>query len=397
MASIHDSTAAGARFSTSKLRRLDAIVQEHIATRQIPGAVVLVACRGEVAYHRAFGAIRAHTAAKAVLRTDTIFWIASMAKPIVAAAVLMLVEDGKVRLDDPVSTFIPEFAEPRMVRVFEPGVLDAALSGGIGRDPPHTLVPALGDITVRRLLSHTSGLQTVGVPNRAIPTIAETDSVANWVPKLASVPLDYHPGTRWAYSNSAAYEVLVRIAEVASNERFDAFLQRRLFDPLGMRDSGYGMQHRYPNRAMPLPRKLALNPCVAAGHFRGSAGLWTTAADYMRFARVLANVGSFGGTHVLRRDSVQLLVSDQAKGLFPGWRDIDGAGARMGLGVLVIVDPASAKVALPAGSFGWDGLGSRRFWVIPDEQVVLIMLMPSGDAERAHRDIERAVMDAIIH
>ena len=148
---------------------------------------------------------------------------------------------------------------------------------------------------------------------------------------------------------------------------------------------------------MPLPKTLAANPCVAARHFRGSAGVWTTAADYMRFAHMLANAGSFGGTDILRRDSVRLMASDQTKGLFPGWREIDGAGAQMGLGVLVIIDPASANVALPAGSFGWDGLGSRRFWVVPGEQIVLIMLMPSGNAEPAHRAIECAVMDALVN
>jgi CubicO group peptidase (beta-lactamase class C family) len=211
------------------------------------------------------------------------------------------------------------------------------------------------------------------------------------------VPLDHEPGTRWAYSNAVGYEVLVRIVEVASSTRFDTFLRQRLFDPLQMTDSGFGMQHRHPARAMPVQRRLAENPCVAGTrYFCGSAGLWMTAADYFRFAQMLANAGSLGGTRVLQRDSVRLMASDQTNGLFSGWRDIDGAGAQMGLGVLVVLNSAGAGVRLPPGSFGWDGVGSRRFWVIPEQEIVLIMLITSGNAEPVHRAIESAVMGAIL-
>jgi CubicO group peptidase (beta-lactamase class C family) len=389
--------AAAAGFSASKLHDLDTIVEGYIDARRIPGAVVLVGRRNQVAYFRAFGTVRGNTATNSILGTDTIFWLASMTKPVMATAILMLVEQGKVRLDDRVSRFIPEFAEPRMVRVFEPGTLEAARDGSILEEPPHTLVPALEDITVQRLLSHTSGLQSVGVPNRAIPPLAGTDTVAEWVPKLARVPLDFEPGTRWAYSNAVAYEVLVRIVEVASGKPIDAFLRERLFGPLRMTDSGFGMQHRKPGRAMPLQRKLADNPCVTGRtYFCGSAGLWATAADYFCFAQMLASGGCVRDTRILAHDTVRLMASDQTKGLFPGWRGIAGAGAQMGLGVLVIIDPVAAKVDLPAGSFGWDGIGSRRFWAVPSEEMVLIMLIPSGNAEPVHRSIERAVLDAVV-
>jgi CubicO group peptidase (beta-lactamase class C family) len=271
------------------------------------------------------------------------------------------------------------------------------LCGGTTDEPPHTLVPAGAEVTVQRLLSHTAGLQSVGVPNRAIPAVADTDSVADWVGKLTCVPLDFQPGTRWAYSNAVAYDVLVRIVEIASQEQFAAFLQRRLFGPLGMTDTGFGIQHRYPHRALRLPKKLAANPCVAGRSYSGSAGLWGTAADYLRFGQMLCNAGAFRGTRILRPESVRVLTADQTNGLFPGWRAIEASGAHMGLGVVVITDPVRAKVPLPPGSFGWDGVGSRRFWVVPSEETVLVMLMPGGNAEPVHRAIEHAVLDAIVH
>jgi CubicO group peptidase (beta-lactamase class C family) len=319
-----------------------------------------------------------------------------MTKPIIAAAVLMMMEEEKLDLRDPVSRFIPEFREPRAVRVFEPGTLDAAKSRPFRHEPPQRLVAAERELTVVDLLTHTAGLQSVGVPNDAIPAIGNGDTVADWVPRLARVPLDFEPGTQWAYSNTVGFEVLAHIVERLCGLPLDRFLSERLFEPLGMVDSGFGMHLARPDQAVPLDRRLAGNPCVAGTtYFSGSGGLWMTAADYGRFAQMLANGGELKGRRVLSADSVALMASNHTKGLFTGWRGIEGRGAQMGLSVLVVHDPAAAGVALPEGSYGWDGFGTRRFWVIPQAEAVIVMLMPGGNATPVHREIETAVIDVI--
>jgi CubicO group peptidase (beta-lactamase class C family) len=246
------------------------------------------------------------------------------------------------------------------------------------------------------LLTHTSGLQSVGVPNEAIPPIGSGDTVADWVSKLGDVPLDFEPGTRWAYSNGVAFEVLARIVESVSGLPLKEFLRRRIFEPLGMRDSGFGMQAVRPEQAVPVDRKVTAHPCVLGTTYHsGSGGLWTTATDYWRFAQMLANGGTFSGRRLLDRESVTLMASDQTNGLFRGWRGIDGAGAQMGLSVLVVLDSRAAGVSVPAGSFGWDGVGTHRFWAMPQQNAVIVMLLPSGNAVPVQRTIEQAVVEAI--
>jgi CubicO group peptidase (beta-lactamase class C family) len=347
-------------------------------------------------YHEAFGVANARAPSKE-LRRDSIVWVASMTKPLVATAVLMMVEEGRLGLEDPPSRFIREFRERRSVRLFEPGVFESA-RGRAAHYKPHGLASAQRDITIKDLLTHTSGLQSVGIPNAAIPPIGSADSVADWVSKLGGVPLDFEPGTRWAYSNVVAFEVLVCLIEIASGQPFEEFLRRRLFEPLGMKDSGFGMQRHRPEQAIPVDREVAENPCVLGTTYHsGAGGLWTTATDYWRFAQMLANGGTFNGNRLLDAESVARMSSDQTNGLFPGWRGIDGSGAQMGFSVLVVRDPSAAGVAVPAGSFGWDGVGKHRFWVIPKERTVIVMLLPGGDAVPVHRTIEKVVIEAIAH
>jgi CubicO group peptidase (beta-lactamase class C family) len=318
-----------------------------------------------------------------------------MTKPLAAVAILMVLEEGGLDLNDPVSRFIPELGARRMVRVFASGVVESARSLRLSKEPSHDLVPANREITVKDLLTHTSGLQSVGMPNPAIPMVTAADTLATWVTKLAGVPLDFQPGTQWAYSSVAGFDVLARVVEVSAGLRFDEFLQRRLFDPLGMTHSGFGIHLRRPTDAAPLSPMLANDPRVAGtSYFSGSGGLWMNALDYTRFAQMLANGGSFEGRRILEAGTVALMASNHAKGLFSRWADI-GNGAQMGLGVLVIVDPASAGLNLPGRSFGWDGVGRHRFWVVPDLDMVIVMLLPGGNAAPVHRSIEKAVTEAI--
>ena len=215
------------------------MIQRAIDADQISGAVTVVARHGRVAHFEAHGLMDIE--ADAPMRKDTIFPIASMTKPVTGVAILMLVEEGKVRLSDPVSRFIPEFHDTKVA-------MPRSGSGG-GEDGIYT-VPASREITVQDLITHTSGLVSGGAGSEAASRIAprrSTDTVADWTAALGAAPLDFQPGTRWAYSGLAGIDTLGRIVEVASGLTFDEFLRRRIFEPLGMKDTAFNV----PDDRMP--------------------------------------------------------------------------------------------------------------------------------------------------
>ena len=215
--------------SAKRLQRIGEMIQRAIDTEQISGAVTVVARRGRVAHFEAHGLMDIE--ANAPMRKDTIFPIASMTKPVTGVAILMLVEEGKVRLSDPVSRFIPEFRDTKVAM---------PRSNSAGEDDSIYTVPANREITVQDLITHTSGLVSGGAGSEAASRIAprnSTDTVADWAAALGAAPLDFQPGTRWAYSGLAGIDTLGRIVEVASGLTFDEFLQRRIFEPLAMKDT----------------------------------------------------------------------------------------------------------------------------------------------------------------
>jgi CubicO group peptidase (beta-lactamase class C family) len=390
------SEPGGAALSAS----VQATVRRHIDAGDIPGMVTLVARDGRIEYLEAQGVLDAQ---QTPLHKDTVFWVASLTKPVVATSVLMLLDEGKLQLDDPVSKFIPEFQASAMVRTLKPGSPPPQPSmPGKAPDPKlpkpqYDLAPATRSITLKDLLTHTSGLQTIGVPNEAIPDPAPGDTLASWVPKLAKAPLDFQPGSQWAYSNATGFDVLARVVEVVSGTTFDKFVQQRIFAPLNMNDSSFGPRADLVSRTMPLPAMFAAAPCVVGKtFFCGSAGLWTTAENYFRLAEMLRNKGVVpNGKRVLTARSVDLMTSNQVGSLFSANRGpIQGAGLGFGLSVQAVLDANTAKLAVPNGSYGWDGIGLRRFWVIPPYNAVLIMMLPSGTAPPVHRDVEQAVIGA---
>src|SRR6188474_2569535 len=222
--------------STERLKRIGEAVDRHLAAGNVAGAVTLVARRGKIAHFEAQGVMDVDT--KKPMAKDNLFRLASMSKPITGVAIMMLVEEGKVRLNDPVSRFIPEFKGLDKVAVAKPGAPPPAQ----GAEAPYDLVPASRAITIGDLLKHGSGLVSGGVGASAANRIAPrtpTDTLATYIPKLAAVPLDFQPGTLWRYSGQAGFDVLSRVVEVVSGQPFDQFLKQRLFDPLGMKDTGF--------------------------------------------------------------------------------------------------------------------------------------------------------------
>lgn len=378
--------------SQTVAERIDALIRGAVAAESIPGAMVLLRQAGRVVYQGAHGV--SDRQVKAPLHPDSVLWLASMTKPIIAAAILQLWEHERLQLGDPVSRFIPEFAKPRMVRVWrtregaQSDTLPAVAPGDYLNDPPHDLVPAQREVTLRDLLTHTGGLQTITIPNTKVKPVVAGDTLATRIPTLADVDLDFQPGTRWAYSNAVSFDVLGRVVEVASGLELPEYLRQRVLSPLGMNDTGFGLGRTHP-RAIPVDPRFAASPAMAGdGYFSGAAGLWGSLTDYATFAEMLNHGGELRGVRVLARRSVEQLASNHVGDLFPGLNGRGRTGGLgFGLGVACILDAQRSAIGLPAGSVGWDGVGTRRFWACPHGDVALAMYVPDM---KLQAEIEKA-------
>ena len=402
--SVPNGKPEDAGFSGERLGRIREAVQRHIDSGNVPGAVTLVARRGRVVHFEAHGVNDVE--AKKPMAKDAIFRLASMSKPITAVAVMMMVEEGKVRLNDPVSRFIPEFKSAN-VAVPKGGAAPAGRGGGRGGPPPEVdLVPSR-PITVRDLLTHTSGLMTGGPGQQtagAAGQRAPTDTLATYIPKLGAVALDYQPGTLWRYSGLAGFDVLSRIVEVASGMPFDRFLQQRLFDPLGMKDTGFPITPARAPRMAILYRRVQgggferqpdQNGLSSATYFAGSGGLVTTAEDYLQFAQMLVNGGELNGRRYLSPKTIQLMASNHTGDMVNGQFGRPARGMGFGLGVQVVEDPVAADLRQSKGTYGWAGAYGTNINVDPQEKMVTIIMMQTSTPQ-LQRDFDNAVMQAII-
>jgi CubicO group peptidase (beta-lactamase class C family) len=394
--------------STERLGRIREAVQRQIDAGAVPGVVTLVARRGKIVHFEAHGLNDVE--AKKPMPKDAIFRLASMSKPITATAVMMMIEEGKVRLSDPVSRFIPEFKQA-MVAVPKPGAAPAAgggRGGGRGGTPPEVDVVAARAITIRDLLTHTSGLMTGGPGQQTAPAPARQrtpdDTLATYIPRLGAVALDYQPGTLWRYSGLAGFDVLSRVVEIASGMSFDRFLQQRLFDPLGMKDTGFTITPaRQPRMAILYGRQQGggftrqpdQNGLSSATYFAGSGGLITTAEDYLQFAQMLVNGGELNGKRYLGTKTVELMSSNHTGDLVNGQFGRPARGMGFGLGVQVVEDPVAADMRQSRGSWGWAGAYGTNIVIDPQERLVTIIMMQTSTPQ-LQRDFDNAVMQAII-
>ena len=313
--------------SSERLQRITQVIQQYIDAKQISGALAVVARRGRVAHFEATGLMDIEH--RTPMRKDAIFRMASMSKPVTGVAILMLVEEGKVRLSDPVSRFIPEFKDMKVAvekPLPAPTLADAA-RGEAPRVREIYTVPANREITIRDLMTHTAGLVTNGPGAREAARLAPrntTDTLAGHIPRLGAVPLDFQPGTMWRYSGLEGIDTLGRIVEVASGLTFDQFLKQRIFDPLGMKDTAF-----YPADDK-LPRVATLYSRTPEGLkkqeppawlttktlFSGGAGLWSTAEDYLQFAQMLVNGGELNGKRLLSPRTIDVMASNHVGNLY---------------------------------------------------------------------------------
>jgi CubicO group peptidase (beta-lactamase class C family) len=393
--------------SAERLGRIKEAVQRHLDSGSIPGAVTLVARRGKIVHFEAHGLNDVE--AKKAMPKDAIFRLASMSKPITATAVMMMIEEGKLRLSDPVSRFIPEFKQS-MVAVPKPGAAPAPAGGrggGRGGPPPEVDLVQSRPITIRDLLTHTSGLMSGGPGQQTAPATSRRtpdDTLATYIPRLGGVSLDYQPGTLWRYSGLAGFDVLSRIVEVASGMTFDRFLQQRLFDPLGMKDSGFTITAaRQPRMAIMYGRQQGggftrqpdQNGLSSPTYFAGSGGLITTAEDYLQFAQMMLNGGELNGKRYLGTKTVELMASNHTGDLVNGQFGRPARGMGFGLGVQVVEDPVAADLRQSKGSWGWAGAYGTNVVIDPQERLVTIIMMQTSTPQ-LQRDFDNAVMQAII-
>jgi CubicO group peptidase (beta-lactamase class C family) len=388
--------------STQRLERIDELVERAIAAGEISGAVTLVARNGQIAHLAAHGV--SDLASKKPMQTDSIFRIASMSKPVGAVAILMLVEEGKVRLNDPVSKFIPGFASPEVAiekTRTGPGAPAPAAAGPGAPPPDFYTVPAAREVTILDLLTHTSGVMSGRMSNSVgqAASAKRHDVGLKWTEEIGDAPLEFQPGARWSYSALAGFDVLAHVVEVASGQSFDQFLRARLFQPLGMQDAFFWPNDAqrarlatvYQRRDGALVPSDNPNSMSSPKYFSAAGGLMSTAETYAQFGMMLANHGEWNGHQVLSPRSVELMGSVFIPDTLPGRQPGEGYG----LGVRVITDSAARTTYLSKGTFGWSGAYGTHFWVDPDKNLVGIF-MAQTSSRALLSDFENAVLQAVV-
>jgi CubicO group peptidase (beta-lactamase class C family) len=373
--------------SSARLARITETLKADVEHGRIPGAVVVIARRGRIAYAEAVGFRDKATGAP--MSSDAIFRIASMTKPLVSVAAMMLYEDGRLFVSDPVSKYIPALGKMQVgVERIDPMTGKSVL----------TLVPAEREMTVQDLLRHTSGLTygnrgTTAI-HKAYPTSSSAASrevtSAEFIDRLAKAPLLYQPGTRWEYSFST--DVLGRVVEVASGKSLGQFLSERVFQPLKMTDTGFWVPAAKQAR---LAQAFATDPdtgkpvtipdvSVPAKFECGGGCAVSTAGDYVRFAQMMLNRGALDGTRLLGRKTVEYMTSDHLGPVTGAGDYLPGPGYGFGLGFAVRRETGLASLTGSAGDYNWGGAYGTAFWVDPKEQLVVVFMAQAPGAIRVH-------------
>lgn len=391
-------TAESVGMSAERLEKITSTLKQDVADKKLPGAVVMVARKGKLVYSQAFGTL--NNAAAAPMQTDSIFRIYSMTKPLVSTALMMLVEDGKVQLVDPVSKFLPSFKSPMVsVPAFDP------VFNGIS----YKLVAANREPTIHDLLRHTSGIAYGELTKNTLVRDAyikagvfkpDLDFDARELPGpamadgLGKAPLAQQPGTTWEYSLSV--DVQGRVVEAVSGMRLADFLQERLFKPLKMVDSGFFVP---ANNSARLAEAFSKDPASGVanklidvskspGNDSGGAGGVSTAGDYLRYCQAMLNGGQLDGARILSRSTVSLMASDHLGGAInttanPGMLLLGTTGYTFGLGFLVRQGDGFAASHGTAGEFTWAGYAGTYFWAEPKEQICAVYMTQAPSPLRA--------------
>jgi CubicO group peptidase (beta-lactamase class C family) len=390
--------AASSSFAPGKLLRVGDYIRNEISTGKIPGAVLLIQQHGQPVYFENFGVRDVATGLP--MTADTIFRLYSMSKPITSVAAMMLVEEGKLAPGDPVSKYIPAFAEVK-VGVEKPGE-----KSGL------TLEPLNRPITIDDLLRHTSGLTYGFYGDNAVRKLYAQANLfdggednAEFVQRIVKLPLAEQPGTRWDYGHST--DVLGRVIEVISGQSLYDFEKARLLDPLGMTDTAFYVADaaKYPRIAEPMPDDRSISPVAGIRDPRaprrwesGGAGMVGTIGDYARFAQMLLNGGTFEGRRYLQTETIALMTADHIgpeTGIARDQFYFPGATSGYGYGFAVRTS-TPPNTSWPLGEYRWDGVGGTFFFIDPkDDMFVILMVQTPSQRGRIQLALKTLIYQAL--
>jgi len=372
--------------SSARLKQIDANINQWIKEDQLNGATMIILRNGKIVYHKAFGF--ANKQNNTAMRTDHIFRIASMTKPVISAAAMMLYEEGKFLLTDPLSKYIPEFKNPVVLDKYN------------AADTTYTTTPATREITVRDIFAHTSGIGYAQIGSATANAIYYKNKInggigtpystlKDVITRLAKLPLLVQPGQEYYYGLNT--DVLGYLIEVISGMPLDKYLQQKIFEPLGMKDTYFFLPKEKQSRLVELYTQgnnkiriqdslISLNgtfsrdfPKTPNGtYFSGGAGLASTAYDYALFGQMLLNGGELNGKRILSPNTIRLMTSNQIGDLLM-WGDTNKT-RRFGLGFGILTEYGERTMMIPAGSYGWDGMFASHYWTDPKSKMVVVFM-----------------------
>ncbi|MCR5888999.1 beta-lactamase family protein [Hymenobacter sp. J193] len=361
-----------------RLQRVDQLLRDFTAANYAPGAIALVAQNGKIIYHKAFGVD--DVATKKPLKTDAIMRIASQTKAIASVGLMLLYDEGRFQLDDPVSKYIPAFRNPKVLTSFNE------------KDSTYTAAPAKQEVTIRHLLTHTSGIGYATIGSKESNAIYAKAHIPNGIgtpngnlarsmQALGALPLMHEPGTKFTYGLNT--DVVGYLVEVLSGQPLDTFLRTRLFEPLGMRDTYFYLPDNKQARLAvlyteddakntvkaPAKNGLGVNPDypkLAGTYFSGGAGLSSTIYDYAVFLQMLLNGGEYNGRRFLKPATVQLMTTNQIG-------DVNQGANKFGLGFGLVTAAGARQMELAEGSYEWGGIFGTSYWVDPKARLVVLL------------------------
>jgi CubicO group peptidase (beta-lactamase class C family) len=372
---LKEASPASAGVSPERLARIDKMLQQYVDSGWVAGEVGFIARDGKIIYNKSFGV--SDLQAKSPMQTDNIFRIASQTKAITSIAVMMLFEEGKFLLDDPISKYIPEYGKPTVLDKFNE------------KDTTYTTIPANREVTIRDLLTHTSGIDYAGIGSknmRAIYAKADipggfgTDKMilGDKMRALGKLPLSHQPGERFTYGLNV--DVLGYLVEVLSGETLDKYFQKHIFEPLGMIDTYFYLPPSKSGRLVKvitedrnrhlvnMTPEMVNYPLIKGTYYSGGAGLSSTVKDYAVFLQMLLNKGEYNGKRLLSRRTVELITANQIGDLNVG-RD------KFGLGFQITTAYGQARLGVSEGSFAWGGYFGTIYWADPKERLVCLMFV----------------------
>ena len=373
---IKEVSPAAAGFSAERLARIDKVLQEYVDKKWLAGGSAIVVHNGSIVYYKAFGYDDIDT--KKAEKKDAIFRIASQTKAITSVAVMMLYEQGKFLLDDPLSKYIPEYKDQKVLDKFNEA------------DTTYTTVPAKREVTIRDLLTHTSGIAYAQIGSKESNAIYYKNGIVGGIgvdkivlgdkmKKLGSMPLFHQPGEKWTYGLNT--DLLGYLVEVVSGMSLADFFAKNIFQPLGMKDTYFYLPKDKYSRLVTLyaedstkhvkkmDAQIDINgkfnrdyPATEGTYYSGGGGLSSTAYDYAVFMQMLVNGGEYNGSRILSRNSIKLMTQNQIG-------DLSLGDDKFGLGFGIVTENGVGKTPVSVGTFDWGGMFSSSYWIDPKEKI----------------------------